>query len=239
MGGCAGCACNTCRGSHSAIFRYPTIAASRQPAFILRKLAGQWQDRMVRRKKWGEVPWCNGTLGAFDVTNYVVHKKRVYFKVPNTTQLYRHICLYPNVKPHSPCLWHDSAAQMCALKRHGMSRSTSTESKIRTDKNPQLALSNFEWKSLWKDTASMKHWSSMEVLGVVVWLSKCRKAVSMVCQIHASRNGGPYVSCSMNFFITSTDSGRNSTCFWLRDEIRDPTVADNLCMYDVCRQVGR
>ena len=27
-------------------------------------------------------------------------KKRVYFKVPNTTQLYRHICLYPNVKPH-------------------------------------------------------------------------------------------------------------------------------------------
>ena len=61
----------------------------------------------------------------------------------------------------------------------------------------------------------------------------------MVCQIHASRSGGPYVSCSMNFFITSTDSGRNSTCFWLRDEIRDPTVADNLCMYDVCRQVGR
>ena len=30
---------------------------------------------------------------------------------------------------------------------------------------------------------------------------------------HASRGGGPYVSCSINFFITnaSTDSGRNST----------------------------
>lgn len=133
----------------------------------------------------------------------------------------------PNVKPHSPCLWH-SAAQVCAFKRHECRCRHQRDRRSAQTLEPAACFKQLRVKiavKRYRIHETLVLHGSNEGGGVAIQVLQG----GIVCQIHASRIGGPYVSCSINFF-TSTDSGRNSTCFWLRGRIRDLTVTDNLCM---------